>query len=41
MGPFTSSFGNKYVLVVVEYFFKWVEAHALPTIDSRVVVNFF
>ncbi|GJZ36488.1 reverse transcriptase domain-containing protein [Tanacetum coccineum] len=40
MGPFSSSRGNKYVLVAVDYLSKWVEAKALPTNYARVVVKF-
>ncbi|GJS98004.1 reverse transcriptase domain-containing protein [Tanacetum coccineum] len=39
MGPFSSSRGNKYILVAVDYFSKWVKAKALPTNDARVVVK--
>ncbi|XP_070025851.1 uncharacterized protein [Nicotiana sylvestris] len=35
-----SSFGNKYILVAVDYASKWVDAAALPTNDARVVVGF-
>ncbi|GJV57093.1 reverse transcriptase domain-containing protein [Tanacetum coccineum] len=40
MGPFSSSRGNKYILVAVDYLSKWVKAKALPTNDARVVVKF-
>nr|GEX27595.1 DNA-directed DNA polymerase [Tanacetum cinerariifolium] len=40
MGPFPSSRGNRYILVAVAYFSKWVRAKALPTNDARVVVKF-
>ncbi|XP_075109293.1 uncharacterized protein LOC142181066 [Nicotiana tabacum] len=40
MGPFVSSYGNKYILVAVDYVSKWVEAVALPTNDAKVVVGF-
>nr|GEZ08660.1 hypothetical protein [Tanacetum cinerariifolium] len=41
MGPFSSSRGNRYILVAVDYLSKWVEAKAPPTNDARVVVKFF
>ncbi|GKE17849.1 reverse transcriptase domain-containing protein [Tanacetum coccineum] len=40
MGPFPNSNGNKYICVAVDYVSKWVEAQALPTNDSRVVIKF-
>nr|GFA25851.1 reverse transcriptase domain-containing protein [Tanacetum cinerariifolium] len=40
MGPFLSLRGNKYILVVVDYLLKWVEAKAPPTNDARVVCKF-
>nr|GFA93119.1 reverse transcriptase domain-containing protein [Tanacetum cinerariifolium] len=40
MGPFPSSRGNKYILVLVDYMSKWVEVKALPTNDSRIVCKF-
>ncbi len=40
MGPFPSSFGNKYILVGVDYVSKWVEAIATPTNNARVVTKF-
>ncbi|XP_073045832.1 uncharacterized protein [Primulina eburnea] len=40
MGPFPVSFGNKYILVAVDYVSKWVEAIACKTNESRVVVQF-
>ena len=41
MGPFPSSCNNKYILVVVDYVSKWVEAVATPTADSAVVRKLF
>lgn len=41
MGLFPSSYGNKYILVVVDYVYKWVEAIAFPTNNADVVVKLF
>ena len=40
MGPFPSSFGNLYILLVVDYVLKWVEAIPTRTNDAKVVANF-
>nr|GEW79146.1 reverse transcriptase domain-containing protein [Tanacetum cinerariifolium] len=40
MGPFSSSKGNKYILIDVDYLSKWVEVKALPTNDARVLCKF-
>ena len=40
MGPFPNSYGNLYILVVVDYVSKWVEVVACKTNDHRVVVQF-
>ena len=40
MGPFLSSLGNLYILLVVDYVFKWVEATACPKNDANTVVGF-
>ena len=40
MGPFPSSYGNKYILLAVDYVSKWVEAKATPTNDGKVVLRF-
>ena len=40
MGPFPSSFSNLYILLVVDYVFKWVKAIPTRTNDASVVVKF-
>ena len=40
MGPFPSSFGNLYILLAVDYVFKWVEAIACPRNNASVVARF-
>ena len=37
MGPFPSSLGNKYILVMVDYVSKWVEAIATITNYAKVI----
>ncbi|KAI5335156.1 hypothetical protein L3X38_025289 [Prunus dulcis] len=40
MGPFPESLKNNYILVIVDYVSRWVEAFALPTNDTKGVVKF-
>lgn len=40
MGHFPTPNANKFILVPVDYVFKWVEVSALPTNDARVVIRF-
>ena len=40
IGPFPPSFGNLYILVTVDYVFKWVEAIVLSINDAKAVVKF-
>ena len=40
IGPFPSLFGHQYILVVVDYISKWVEAIPYKTNDNKVVVKF-
>ncbi|XP_059301873.1 uncharacterized protein LOC132053786 [Lycium ferocissimum] len=40
MGPFVSSYNNKYILVAVDYVSKWVEAVALPNNEGKSVTVF-
>lgn len=40
VGPFPSSYNNKYILVVVDYVLKWVEAVVAPTNDVKMVIKF-
>ncbi|XP_022891858.1 uncharacterized protein LOC111406709 [Olea europaea var. sylvestris] len=39
VGPFSPSYSNQYILVVIDYVSKWVEAIALPTNDAKVPLN--
>jgi IS30 family transposase len=42
VGPLPpSQGGNKFVVVTVEYFTRWIEAKALATITSELVKKFF
>ncbi|RDX95519.1 gag-pol, partial [Mucuna pruriens] len=40
MGPFPISNGYSYILLVVDYVSRWVEAAATKTNDAKVVVDF-
>ena len=40
MGPFPSSSGFTYILLVVDYVSKWLEAKATHTNDSKVMIDF-
>ena len=40
IGPFLPSFGNLYILLVVDYVSKWVEVISCPRNDANVVVGF-
>ena len=40
IGPFPPSFGNLYILLIVDYVSKWVEAIACPRNDAKKVVRF-
>nr|GEW15887.1 hypothetical protein [Tanacetum cinerariifolium] len=39
-GQFPKSYKFKYILVAVDYVYRWAEAQALPTNDARVVATF-
>ena len=40
MRPFPPSFGNQYILLVVDYVSNWVEAIACPINDANTIVGF-
>ena len=40
IGPFPSSYGNKYILLTVGYVSKWVEAIPTITYDAKVMLKF-
>ena len=40
VGPFPSLFSNLYILLVIDYVSKWVEAIPTRTNDARVVAKF-
>ncbi|GJS42118.1 reverse transcriptase domain-containing protein [Tanacetum coccineum] len=40
IGPFPKSYKFEYILVVIDYVYKWAEAQALPINDARVVITF-
>lgn len=38
LGHFPSSYGNKYILVSIDYVSKWVEVETYPTNDAKAVM---
>ena len=40
MGPFPLSFGYQYIIVVIDYVSKWVEAAACRSNNNRTVLKF-
>lgn len=40
MGPFMSSYSNKYIFLIVDYISKQVEVVATSTTDGKLVLNF-
>ena len=40
MGPFSFSFGNIYIILVVDYVSKWIEVKAIRTNEVKVVLDF-
>jgi len=40
IGPFPSSYSYEYILLVVDYVTKWVEAVAVQHADAKIVIHF-
>lgn len=40
MGPFSSSFGNTYILLTMDYVSKWIKTKATSANYTKTVVNF-
>ena len=40
IGPFPNSFGHQYILLVVDYVSKWVEAITYKKNDNKIIVKF-
>ena len=40
MGPFSFSYGKKYILLAVDYVSKWMEVIPTITCDAKVALNF-
>ena len=40
MGMFPSSYGHKYILLAMDYMYKWVEVIPTTTCDAKVVLRF-
>ena len=40
LGPFPLSFRNLYIILAMDYVFKWVKPIACPIHDARIVIGF-
>ena len=40
MGPFPSSFGHQFILVIIDYVSKWVKSIPVKTNDNQIVIKF-
>jgi len=40
-GPFPKTSGNRYLLVIIDYFTKWVEAFPMKNVRAKMVAEVF
>lgn len=41
MGPYPSSMGNQFILIILDYVSKWIKVMSSQTNDARVVIRVF
>lgn len=41
MGPYPSSMGNQFILIILDYVSKWIKVMSSQTNDARVVIRMF